>query len=69
MRDGPPLSNAASLGPQEIVQALLNVHGIDVNSVDNKGRSALSYAACWGHEETVQALLAVDSIDIHFGRQ
>lgn len=64
-RDGPPLSYAAESGSEEIVQVLLDVHGIDVNLVDKEGRSPLSYAALWGYEDIVHVLLAVHGIDAH----
>jgi ankyrin repeat protein len=49
----------------EIVQALLAVPGIDVNTKTNDGNSALMWAASRWHTEIVQALLAVPGIDVN----
>lgn len=54
-RGNTPLSEAARLGHNEVVQALL-VARADVNAKDGDGRTALALAAQGGHDEIVRLL-------------
>lgn len=48
----------ACRGDAKGVEDLLNEEGIDVNSIDLDGRTALHIAACEGHVEVVKLLLS-----------
>jgi hypothetical protein len=48
-----------------IIKLLLETKGIDVNSADNRGHTALSLAALGGCEAAVRLLLETDGTDIH----
>lgn len=48
----------ACRGDVKGVEDLLNEEGIDVNSIDLDGRTALHIAACEGHVEVVKLLLS-----------
>jgi len=49
----------------EAVKLLLNVHNIDVNSVDNSGESALHEAVIRHRNEALKLLLDVPTIDVN----
>ncbi|KAH3761631.1 26S proteasome non-ATPase regulatory subunit 10 [Pelomyxa schiedti] len=53
-----PLMSASSAGHVPIVQMLLRVPDIGVNTPNNQGNTALQYACSKGHVEIVQKLLA-----------
>ena len=59
------LAWAASQGYRDIVQVLLNVPGIERNSLSSDGRSALSYAAANGMLEIVMLLLKDEEIVVN----
>jgi ankyrin repeat protein len=52
-----PLMEASSSRYLHVVQQLLELEDININDVDDEGRSALFYAATSNNEETMQALL------------
>ena len=56
---------ASYLGLEGVVKQLLAVDGVDVNSKDNYGRTALSWAAVNGHKVVVKQLLAVDGVNVN----
>jgi ankyrin repeat domain-containing protein 50 len=60
-----PLHEAISGGHLKVVEVLLLHPQIDVNSVDEDGRSALIYVAKEGHSDIGNALLQRSDIDIN----
>jgi ankyrin repeat domain-containing protein 50 len=60
-----PLHEAISGGHLKVVEAFLLHPQVDVNSVDERGWSALMYAAKEGHSDIVNALLQHPDIDIN----
>lgn len=64
------LQDAALNGLADAVNAMLE-QGIDINNIDQDGRTALMYAAFNGHEDVVKSLLENDAdvnISDNFGR-
>ena len=59
------LINAAMRGQLAVVQALLAAPGIQVNTQNYRGWTALYWAADQGHLEVVQALLAAPGIQVN----
>jgi ankyrin repeat protein len=57
------LHQAASNGHDDVIQLLLG-HGVDVNSTDPGGRTALHFAAFYGHKSTTKLLLSTPEVDI-----
>ncbi|KAM0543993.1 hypothetical protein ACHAPJ_012018 [Fusarium lateritium] len=58
-----PLSHAATLGRYGIVELLLGAEGIQANSKDDDGVTALIIAAMFGYLEIVKLLLNVEGIE------
>jgi Ankyrin repeats (3 copies)/Ankyrin repeat len=52
-----PLHSAASAGKLEVVKLLVEVHGADVNALDQEEASALHYAAAGGQEEVSEEII------------
>ena len=61
-----PLSWAAEAGHAAIVQKLLMLAEVDVNSKNEDGKAPLSYAAECGNADVVQMLLVRQEIDINY---
>ena len=57
------LHDAVSLNDMKIVEKCLNRDGMDVNKMDEKGRTSLYIACEKSHTEIVQHLLLVEGID------
>jgi ankyrin repeat protein len=53
---------ASEDGHDSVVKLLLQADGIDINSKDSWGRTALFWASENGHDSTAQLLLAVGAI-------
>ncbi|KAJ5721501.1 uncharacterized protein N7483_009435 [Penicillium malachiteum] len=53
------------MGHSSVIQQLLNIDGIDVDSKDDKGRTPLSYAAARGRATVVYQLLKKQVVDIN----
>jgi len=62
---GNRLIQAVSYGQAEVVRQLLAAPGIDVNTVNDKGYTALMVAAEMGEAEAVRQLLAAPGIDVN----
>ncbi|OBT62890.1 hypothetical protein VE03_07604 [Pseudogymnoascus sp. 23342-1-I1] len=60
-----PLSWAAEMGHDAVVELLLQQDGIAVNSKDELGQTPLSLAAHWGHDGAVKLLLQQDGIAVN----
>lgn len=58
------MSYAAQNGHGAVVKLLVNMKGIDVNSMSRDGYSPLAWAAQNGHEKVVQLLLNMKGIDV-----
>lgn len=61
-----PLSWAAELGQDEMVQFLLLQGGVDPDSRDIWDNTPLLLAAAYGHEAVVKLLVAKNAVDINF---
>ena len=59
------LMAASRRGQVNVVRALLEVDGIDVNKADSNGETALIAASSEGHVDVVSMLLNVDGIDVN----
>ena len=60
-----PLLMASCYGQAEVVSLLLTAPGIDVNKVDNEGKTPL-YVASWkGHSEVVSLMLAKEGVNMN----
>jgi ankyrin repeat protein len=59
-----PLLWAAQGGYEAVIKVLLDVRNIDLNVMDQNGRTPLWWAADKGHEAVVQLLLATGKVDI-----
>ena len=53
-------------GRLQVVRALLNHDGVDVNINNNFGYTALALASMYGKSEVVRALLEHESVDVNF---
>lgn len=59
------LSRAATDGFLHVVEYLLEVWGIDVNSTSPSGRTPLPYAASYGRLEVARVFVADERVGIH----
>lgn len=67
-RDQTPLSRAAEAGATEVVQFLVNVRGVDLNTRDRIfKRTPLNWAAGNGHAAVVRTLLDCRGVDPNVG--
>lgn len=68
IRDQTPLSRAAEVGASEVVELLITVSGIDINTRDRIfKRTPLNWAAGNGHASVVHILLKCPTIDLNVG--
>ncbi|RXW23767.1 hypothetical protein EST38_g2088 [Candolleomyces aberdarensis] len=63
----PALVQACLNGQEALVQKLLARDGLNVNAVDQQGRSALSMAAHRGHGQIVELLLSRPDVNVNMG--
>jgi len=56
---------AAWHGHKEVVELLVAVNKIEINTKDKDGWTALMKAASNGHKEVVELLVAVDKVEIN----
>ena len=58
-----PLLDAAMIGNEKLVRNLIN-EGVDVNSRDSRGKTALIWAARYGHAKVAKILLESSDINV-----
>ncbi|EAU81226.2 ankyrin repeat domain-containing protein 28 [Coprinopsis cinerea okayama7 len=56
---------ASTRGHTNFVKQILQIHGINANARDRRGRTALAQASLLGHGEVVKQLLQVPGIDVN----
>ena len=58
------LCQAAAKGELDYIRLLIE-NGVDVNTTDVDGRTALHLAVCYGHLEVVQYLVRTSGVNIN----